>query len=209
MKIKLTFTDEHIALIKAMNFGNLDVREIMNSYNFVDRNMYVLEPTERDEDMVKSYTPAEIMAGLEYRKLVCNNYRIGELLDKNHVALDGLFGFDTFNLWGGTFLWEQMAYILGYQDAIVPSTKEDPSGPKFYETVYTGLDENGKRIISLEEHEGLEKMDVIEHLKDLDSFMVTNLTYIMDILLQFCTEGIQKGVTYWAYDYQRIWHKEE
>ncbi len=64
MKIKLTFTNEHIALIKAMNFGNLDVREIMNSYNFVDRNMYVLEPTERDEDRVKSYTPAEIIAGL-------------------------------------------------------------------------------------------------------------------------------------------------
>ena len=89
------------------------------------------------------------------------------------------------------------------------STTEDPTGPKFYDVVYTGLDENGKRIISVDEREGLEKINVLEHLKDLDSFMITNLPYIMDILLQFCTEGIQSGVTYWAYDYQRIWHKEE
>ena len=210
MKIKLNFTNEHIALIKALYFGNLDIREIMNSYNFVDRNLYVLESNETDEGKSKNYRLSEILAGLESGRMVCNHYRIGDLLDKNHVALDGLCGFDTFNLWGGTFIWEQMAYILGFQGAIIPSTLEDPDGPKFYDEVYTGIDENGKRIVSVDEREGLEKINVIEHFKDLDSFMVTNLPYIMDILLQFCTEGgIQPGVTYWAYDYQRIWHKEE
>ena len=122
MKIKLNFTNEHIALIKALNFTQFD---------------------------------------------------------------DSHYGIDNYNIWGGTYIWEQMAYILGYQGAMVPSTMEDPTGPKFYETVYTGI------------------------LRDLDAYMITNLRNIMDLLLQFCTEGIQPGVTYWAYDYQRIWHKEE
>lgn len=150
MKVRLTFTNEHIALIKALNFTKFD---------------------------------------------------------------DSHYGIDNYNIWGGTYIWEQMAYILGYQNAMVPSTMEDPTGPKFYKSVWTGLDENGKRVVVTDKEEGeklgFEEIDVLEHFKDLDSYMITNLTYIMDILLQFCTEGIQPGVTYWAYDYQRIWHKEE
>jgi hypothetical protein len=149
MKIKINFTDEHIALIKALNFTKFD---------------------------------------------------------------DSHYGIDNYNIWGGTYIWEQMAYILGYQGAMVPTTMEDPTGPKFYKTVWTGLDESGRRFVVVDKPQdttGLEEMDVLEHMKDLDSFMITNLPYIMDILLQFCTEGIQAGVTYWAYDYQRIWHKEE
>ena len=150
MKIKLNFTNEHIALIKALNFTKFD---------------------------------------------------------------DSHYGIDNYNIWGGTYIWEQMAYILGYQGAIIPSTMEDPTGPKFYDLVYTGIDKNGKRIITLDENEakelGLESMNVLEHLRDLDAYMITNLKHIMDLLLQFCTEGIQAGVTYWAYDYQSIWHKEE
>ena len=187
MKIKLNFTDEQIALIKAMDFTKLDIREIMNSYNFVDNVIKVYDQE------IQDYT----------------EYRIGEILDKSHVSIDGVYGFDTFNLWGGTYVWEQMAYILGYQGAIVPSSLEDPTGPKFYELVYTGLDENGRRVISLEEQDGLEPINVLEHLKDLEVFIIHNLENIMTLILQFCTEGIQPGVTYWAYDYQRIWHKEE
>jgi len=150
MKIKLNFTDEHIALIKALNFTQFD---------------------------------------------------------------DSHYGIDNYSIWGGTYLWEQMAYILGYQGAMIPSTMEDPTGAKFYETVYTGIDENGKRVVVVDKEEGeklgLEPINVLEHLKDLDAYMITNLKNIMDLLLQFCTEGIQAGVTYWAYDYQGIWHKEE
>lgn len=189
MKIKLKFTEEHIALIKALNFAKLDIREIMNYYNFIDKNITLVED-------------------FEGRK-VKNSMTVGEFMDKYHITIEGLSGFDTFNLWGGTFVWEQMAYILGYQDAIIPSTKEDPSGPRFYDNVYTTIGEDGRRVVSLEERDGFEKVDVIEHFKDLDTFMITNLENIMDLLLQFCTEGIQPGVTYWAYDYQRIWHKEE
>lgn len=195
MKVKLKFTDEHIALIKAMNFGKVDFKEIVNTFSVVDHNVRVVEGESGHEVIIP--------------------YRIGDILDRFDIGFDNIYGLDTYNLWGGTFLWEQMAYILGYQGAIVPSTMEDPTGPKFYKTVWTALDDNGRRIVLTDEEKkksdvvGFEEIDVLEHMKDLDSFIITNLPYIMDILLQFCTEGIQPGVTYWAYDYQRIWHKEE
>lgn len=196
MKIKLTFTDEHIALIKALNFNKIDFKEIINTFSVVDYNVQVVENN------------------AEFKTQRVVPYRIGDILDRFNVGIDNIYGFDIYNLWGGTYLWEQMAYILGYQDAMIPSTMEDPTGPKFYKTVWTGLDENGRRFVvtdkdKLNDAAGLEEIDVIEHFKDLDSFILTNLPYIMDLLLQFCTEGIQSGVTYWAYDYQRIWYKEE
>lgn len=150
MKIKLTLTEEHINLIKTLNFTKFD---------------------------------------------------------------DSHYGIDNYNIWGGTYIWEQMALILGYQGAIIPTSIEDPMGPRFYEVAYTGLDENGRRIVITDKEKaeelGLTEINVLEHLRDLDSFIITNLSNIMDLVLQFCTEGIQPGVTYWAYDYQRIWHKEE
>lgn len=190
MKIKLVFTDEHINLIRALNFNKIDFKEIANDFTVTDQVVTLYE----DE--------------------TCKEYRLGDVLNKFKIGIDNIYGIDNYNLWGGTFIWEQMALILGYQGAIIPSTMEDPTGPKFYEKVWTGLDENGRRFVvtnkdNTDNVDGLEEIDVWEHLKDLDCFIVTNLPYIMDILLQFCTEGIQPGVTYWAYDYQRIWHKEE
>lgn len=121
MKIKLTFTPDHIALIRALNF---------------------------------------------------------EKFDDNH------YGLDNYCLWGGTYIWEQIAFILGIHDHAYPETLEDPTGPKF-------------------------PPEDMERMRDLDSFMVEHLQHIEEILHQFCTEGIQPGVTYWCYDYQRLWHKEE
>lgn len=120
MKIELTFTDEHIALIKALVFEKFD---------------------------------------------------------------DSHYGINNYNLWGGTYMFEQMAYILGVHDQVIPETLEDPTGPKYPE-------------------------ELMEHMRDLDAFIVSNLVNIEEILHQFCTEGIQAGVTYWCYDYQKIWHKK-
>lgn len=160
MKIKLKFTDEHIALIKALDFKKIDIREMIERFSAVDSEVTVVDNGTR--------TP----------------YRIGDILDRFHIEADNVYGLDNFNLWGGTYIWEQIAYIIGIYDHVIESTKEDPDGPKFPE-------------------------EDMEHMKDLDCFIVTNLLYIEQILHQFCTEGIQSGVTYWAYDHQLIWHRAD
>lgn len=96
---------------------------------------------------------------------------------------ENIYGIDNYNLWGGTFIWEDMAYILGKTDKIVKGTEEDVTGPKYDD-------------------------ETMEYFKDLDAFIVDNIQCIVEILLQFCDKGgIAPGKTYWAYDYQHIWYE--
>lgn len=160
MKIKLTFTEEHIALIKALNFEKIDVNEIIKSFEqYNEKVIYVKNNNNVDATL-------------------------GDILNEYRINIDSIYGVDNFNLWGGTYIWEQMAYILGIQDHVIKGTEEDPTGPKY-------PDED------------------MEHMKELDMFILTHLEHIFQLLLQFCTEGIQPGVTYWCFDYEKIWHKEK
>lgn len=168
MKIRLTFTEEHIALIKALDFKKIDFMEIMNTFPGVDREESVVDRW--DETTGKP--------------LAINSLRVGDLMERYHISIDSVYGIDTFNPWGGTYLWEQISYIIGIRDHAVGGTDEDPDGPKF-------TDED------------------MEHMRDLDTYIIGNLPYIEQILHQFCTEGIQPGVTYWAYDHQLIWHRAD
>jgi hypothetical protein len=160
MKIKLTFTEEHIALIKALNFEKIDVNDIIKSFEqYNEKVIYV-----KNNNKVEA--------------------TLGDILNEYRINIDSIYGVDNFNLWGGTYIWEQMAYILGIQDHVIKGTEEDPTGPKY-------PDED------------------MEHMKELDMFILTHLEHIFQLLLQFCTEGIQPGVTYWCFDYEKIWHKEK
>ena len=105
------------------------------------------------------------------------NFRTRQIDDAN-------YSIDTYDLFGGTYLYEDMAYILGLMDKVIPGTMEDADGPKFEE-------------------------ETMQHLMELDSFIVDNLQHIEDILHQFCTEGIQPGVTYVCNLNEGVWHKEE
>lgn len=112
----------------------------------------------------------------EQLKLI-RNIRFEQLNDAQYVV-------DTYSLWGGSYIYEDMAYILGMMDHMIPGTIEDVDGPKFDE-------------------EAMAKFTV------LDEFIVENIGNIEGILHQFCTEGIQPGVTYWCNRNEGIWHKEE
>lgn len=112
----------------------------------------------------------------EHLKLI-SNFRTRQLDDANYTI-------DTYDLFGGTYLYEDMAYILGLMDKVKPETIEDPDGPKFDD-------------------------ETMEHLQELDSFIIDNFQHIEDILHQFCTEGIQPNVTYWCSQNEGVWHKEE
>ena len=96
----------------------------------------------------------------------------------------GVYGIRTDSLYGGTYLYEDMALILGKTDRVVKGSEEDPMGAVYDE-------------------------ETMNYFKELDTFITTNLKDIFTIMIQFCTEGIRPGVTYWCYDYAGIWHSEE
>lgn len=116
---------------------------------------------------------------IKFQKL--NVSEIGKKVSKYET--DKFYGVDVYDLYGGTFLYEQMAYILGYTDKVIPGTEEDVTGPKYPD-------------------------EVIDYFNDLDGFIVEHIVDIYEILCQFCEVGIKPG-KYVCKDYQHIWKREE
>lgn len=88
-------------------------------------------------------------------------------------------GFDTINPYGGNYLMEDLAMILGYWDKA---------------TIGSELDYDGKKF-------GLE--NEIEMIK-IHSYLMDNFSYVMSIIIQFATEGIKPGL-YTSIDYNINW----
>lgn len=96
------------------------------------------------------------------------------VLTKEHIQLmknmrfrqfdDARYGVDSYDLWGGSFIYEDMALLLGYMDKVIPETLDSPMGARY-------------------EDEYQDKMEILagdfaDHLADYE-----------DILHQFCDRG--------------------
>lgn len=169
---KISFNEDHIKLIKALRFGKIDTSFFVEAMDH----------------------------GTEVTKITDNKYKVGHLLKSANgefvkidssikISLpqegnDNLYGIDTLNLWGGTYIYEDMALILGMTDKIIEGTEEDPTGAKFDD-------------------------ETMEYFNELATFIIENLVDIESILHQFCTEGIKVGVTYVCKPNENIWWIEE
>lgn len=87
------------------------------------------------------------------------------------------------NLYGGTYKYEQMAFILGLNDKAIPDTKENIEG-----TVY--------------------EKETQLYMQELDRYIRENLLNIEEIVHQFIFDGLKPGI-YVCKDYQHIWKLSE
>ena len=90
------------------------------------------------------------------------------------------YGIDTYGLWGGTNLYEDMAIILGWQDKVIPETLENVMGPRYEEAFQ-------------------------QKMEEYDAFIVENLVFLEQILHQFCDKGGLKSGIYSCVDNVQIW----
>lgn len=169
-KLKIQFTEDQIKLIKNLRFQE------------IKPNFYVTPCN--DDVWVNKVNDTRYNVST----IVCNGNERSEITSpiviQNAQDLgDNLYGIDTYNLWGGTYIYEDIAYIVGKMDKVIDGTLEDPDGPKFDE-------------------------ETTAYLNELATFIIDNLTNIEEILHQFCTEGIQTGVCYTCNQAQHIWSKE-
>lgn len=93
------------------------------------------------------------------------------------------YGIDSYSLFGGTYLYEQMAYILGYNDKVIPETLELPTGPRYQQ-----------------EYE--------DKMIEYDEYLLKNLVFIEEILHQYIDKGGVKPGVYSCLDNVRIWEYE-
>lgn len=116
--------------------------------------------------------------------------RIKLILNENHLKLIRQFrverfddikvGFDSINPYGGQYLMEDLALILGYWDKAVEGTEKDYDGRKF----------------------GIE--NEVEML-NVHNYVVDNIDFILSLIIQYATDGGIKPGTYTALDTQLDW----
>lgn len=88
-------------------------------------------------------------------------------------------GFDIINPYGGMYLMEDLAMILGYWDKAVEGTEKDYDGRKF------GIDNEIKML-------------------EIHTYVIDNINFILSILIQFSDKGIKPGL-YTSLDYDLNW----
>ena len=178
-KITITFTDEHIKLIRCLRFRQLEIRHEKSELNkYTNYIRQKLNNFSNDKNMLAVIRDVESkLDSIDRASAISKSYAIEDN--------DKYYGIDTYDLFKCDFWYDQMAHIVGISDQVINGTDEDTDGPKY-------------------------PQEVIEHLRELDDFIVTNILNIEDILHQFCDRGgIKAGITYISYDYEGIWHTEE
>ena len=114
-----------------------------------------------------------------------SNFRIQKLNQLNVKQnpedwTDKYFGIDTYGLYHGSYLYQDMAEILGLSDKIIKGTELDYDGPKY-------------------------EQETMNYLIDLDAFIVSNILNLEEIIHQFATKGGVKSGIYTCRDNEHIW----
>lgn len=91
--------------------------------------------------------------------------------------------FDFDGLYGGSFLFEDMSYILGCYDKHIEGTENYPLGPQF-------------------------PKEVEDYLWETHRYIVENFIEIEEIIHQFSSKGGIKATTYTCKANEHIWKEE-
>ena len=90
------------------------------------------------------------------------------------------FGIDFYSLYGGSYVLEDVSYILGLYDKHIEGTEESVTGVRFPE-------------------------EIEKYMYDIHDYIVDNIDCIEEIVHQFITEGGVKPGIYSAKENEHIW----
>jgi len=112
------------------------------------------------------------------------NIHFEELPDINEKRHPLTWGIDFYSLYGGSFVFEDIAYILGRYDEHIKGTEENPLGPQF-------------------------PKEFEDYMWEIHSYIVNNIEYIEDLIHYYCNKGgLTEGV-YKCHSNVKDWEKIE
>lgn len=139
---KITLTDDHLKLIKNINFESFDLGEYFNTEYISD----AIAEIESSDEMMKKY-------GSLRDKLVKTKDKLEYVSDRKQCRA---WGIDQWSVFGGTWAMEDIALILGCWHKFISGTEENATGreyPEFLEDyfwkLYDDIVSNMEYIISL------------------------------------------------------------
>jgi hypothetical protein len=128
MKKKLTLTEDHIKLIKNIKFETFELGDLYDISPLVD----AINEIENSNENMRKFGKLR-----DYLNRAQEHLEV--LSDKKECHA---WGINQWNLFGGTYVMEDVAMILGHYGDFVPGTEESPLGkqyPKELEDYWWGL----------------------------------------------------------------------
>ena len=113
-----------------------------------------------------------------------NNFHFEPLPDVDKEQYPLTYGLDLYNLYGGSYLFEDISLRLGRYEEYLNGTEEDPLGPRF-------------------------EKPFEDYMLKLHDYITENLDYIMDLIIFYCNKGGIKVGVYKCHDYAKDWWYDE
>lgn len=178
-KITITFTEEHIKLIRCLRFKQLEIKheksDLSKYTNYIRQNLNRLGKDLSYLPLIKDVSTK--LDSIDRASAISKAYSVEDN--------DKYYGIDTYDLFEADYWYDHMARIIGCSNQVIAGTEEDTDGPKYPPEVISHLRELDDFLVNN-----------ILHIEDI-------LHQFCD------RGGIKAGVTYVAYDYEGIWFTEE
>lgn len=116
-----------------------------------------------------------VISGLKFEKFSFN---------KNDEKSRFGWGIDSYGMYGGTYLLEDISRLIGRYDEHIIGTEEDPDGVKFSE-------------------------ELENYMWGIHFYIVENLEYIENLIHTYINKGGLTPGTYKCIDYELNWKKEK
>ena len=173
---KITLNEDHLRLISAIKFEvfDFDEKESFSRLKKLARQLNLVDAI--DLDSVDEKTREMIKA---YKNV--NDGILDEINDFNPHTRFG-WAIDQWNLFGGTYVLEDVALIIGKWGEFIPGTEYEPSGRRYPE-------------------------ELEEYMYGLYEYIVDNLVFIESLVHTYAFRGGLTAGTYKCIDYELDWEK--
>lgn len=168
---KITLNEDHLRLISAIKFEvfDFDEKESFSKMKRLVRKLHLINEAdvkETDVDRVNNLTDVNLD--------ILND--INNLNPHEHIG----WAIDKYNLFGGTYVLEDVALIIGKWGEFIPGTEFEPSGRRYPE-------------------------ELEEYMYGLYEYIVDNMVFIESLVHTYAMKGGLKPGTYKCIDYELDW----
>ena len=175
---KITLTEDHLRLISAIKVEafDFDDKEALSQLKRTVRRLNLADKMEPENKMSSAYD--EWKYYVEENKVLMDE--VNEFNPHSHIG----WAIDQYNLFGGTYVLEDVALIIGKWGEFIPGTEEEPTGRRYPE-------------------------ELEEYMYGLYEYIVENLVFIESLVHTYCFKGGLTPGTYKCLDYELDWTKVE
>ena len=173
---KITLNEDHLKLISAIRFEafDFDEKESFSKLKRLARKLQLVDAVDLDEVSPEEKNRITILKELNTELMdEINNFNPHE-----HVG----WAIDKYNLFGGTYVLEDVALIIGKWGEFIPGTEYEPTGRRYPE-------------------------ELEEYMYGLYEYIVDNLVYIESLIHSYAVNGGLTAGTYKCVDYRLDWEK--